>query len=194
MKNFVLLFYIQIAIAFPAGAQNFELNLLDKINNSGTRGDLFNKRQSQSAGPVTAAVPATLFVIGLLAGDDELKAHAYRSAIAAASTGAAVLSIKFLADRDRPYEAYPDMFVRKADIFTPSFPSGHTAFAFSTSVSVTMAFPKWYAAAPAFTWAVGVGYSRMHLGVHYPSDVLAGAVIGTVASWLAWTLTKGLMR
>jgi membrane-associated phospholipid phosphatase len=46
----------------------------------------------------------------------------------------------------------------------------------ATSLSIT--YPKWYVIAPSAIWACGVGFSRINQGVHYPSDVLAGAAIG----------------
>ena len=49
-------------------------------------------------------------------------------------------------------------------------------FALATSLSVK--YPKWYVIAPSALWACSVGVSRMNEGVHYPSDVLAGAAIG----------------
>jgi undecaprenyl-diphosphatase len=58
-------------------------------------------------------------------------------------------------------------------------PSGHTSFSFTTATSVYLMYPKWYVALPAFAWATSVGYSRMYLGLHYPSDVLMGAVVGS---------------
>ena len=59
-----------------------------------------------------------------------------------------------------------------------SFPSGHTATAFALATSLSITYPKWYVIAPSALWACSVGVSRMNEGVHYPSDVLAGAVIG----------------
>ncbi len=53
-----------------------------------------------------------------------------------------------------------------------------------------MAYPKWYIIAPSFAWASAVGYSRMALGVHYPSDVLAGAIIGSGSAYLCYKLNK----
>ncbi|ULT24063.1 phosphatase PAP2 family protein [Sphingobacterium sp. E70] len=43
---------------------------------------------------------------------------------------------------------------------------------------MSRAYSKWYVVAPSLLWAGSVGYSRMYLGVHYPTDVLAGAVLG----------------
>lgn len=63
-----------------------------------------------------------------------------------------------------------------------SFPSGHTAAAFLMTTLVSAAFPALLA--PALAWALLVGFSRIYLGVHYPSDVLAGMALG-VASALA---------
>ena len=82
-------------------------------------------------------------------------------------------------NRQRPYLKYPDrihLSGRSED--TPSFPSGHTAAAFSLATSLSIAYPKWYVIAPSAVWACGVGFARMNQGVHYPSDVLAGAAIG----------------
>ena len=61
---------------------------------------------------------------------------------------------------------------------SPSFPSGHTATAFSLATSVSITYPKWYVIAPTAAWACGVGLARINQGVHYPSDVLTGAAIG----------------
>jgi membrane-associated phospholipid phosphatase len=62
------------------------------------------------------------------------------------------------------------------------------------STSLSVAYPKWYVIAPAYTWAAGVAYSRLALGAHYPSDVLAGAIIGSGSAWLNIKLNQWLNK
>jgi membrane-associated phospholipid phosphatase len=73
-------------------------------------------------------------------------------------------------------------------------PSGHTSSAFSTATSLSLNFRKWYVVAPAYTYAAAVGYSRMYLGVHYPSDVLVGALLGSGTAYLTWKINKKLQN
>ena len=78
--------------------------------------------------------------------------------------------------RDRPYERIVDVQsrVRPPDRF--SFPSGHTASAFLMMTLLASFFPTLQI--PVLLWASTVGIARVYLGVHYPTDVLAGAALG----------------
>jgi len=64
-----------------------------------------------------------------------------------------------------------------------SLPSGHSAGAFVVATILTMYFPAFMAV--WFIWAAGVAASRVIVGVHYPADVIVGAVIGSSCAVLA---------
>ena len=70
-----------------------------------------------------------------------------------------------------------------------SFPSGHTASSFAAATALAFYYPK--AAPLAYGVAVGVGASRVHLGVHFPSDAAVGGVIGIgIGTFSAWLFKK----
>lgn len=70
-----------------------------------------------------------------------------------------------------------------------SFPSGHTASSFAAATALAFFYPK--AAPVAYTLATGVGVSRVHLGVHFPSDAAVGGVIGIgIGTFTAWVFRK----
>jgi undecaprenyl-diphosphatase len=93
------------------------------------------------------------------------------------------LSVYLLAKRSvsrpRPFVTLPGVTMRVKPPDEFSFPSGHTAAAFVMVVVAGSSMGM--LAAPLLLLAMGIGLSRVYLGVHYPSDVLAGAVLGSIA-------------
>lgn len=85
-------------------------------------------------------------------------------------------TIKNRAVRERPFITHTVIHCAAAPLDRYSFPSGHTLHAVSFTVLLTHYVPEWFGALAAF--AVLVGLSRVVLGLHYPSDVVAGAAIG----------------
>jgi undecaprenyl-diphosphatase len=100
-------------------------------------------------------------------------------------TAAAVYAAELIADllklvvgEKRPTGTHPLVAVPHSN----SFPSGHTATAFAGATMLSYFVPR---AAPAlYLLAAAIGYSRLYLGVHYPLDVLGGAVIGVATALL----------
>jgi undecaprenyl-diphosphatase len=101
--------------------------------------------------------------------------------------------LKALIDRDRPFTTYP--YIEKLSSGgDSSFPSGHTLEAFAMAAALSLLYPRKKIIIPVYAWAILVAYSRMALGVHYPSDVLAGIVIGTFIGWVVTRLPIFLSR
>ena len=189
MKNALL--FVIILIQINISAQNLDIDLLRKINiDRNPKLDQTFSFITESDAPISILIPATFLTIGLIKNDSVLRRKAF--VIGGSLIISTIISsgIKFAVNRDRPFETYPEI-IKLTSGGSPSFPSGHTSMAFSTATSLSLMFPKWYVIAPAYIWAGAVGYSRMHLGVHYPSDVLIGAIIGGGSAVLSkWVITK----
>ena len=90
--------------------------------------------------------------------------------------------IKQSVKRERPCDILPGVEGRVTPADQFSFPSGHTAAAFLVATLLGNAYP--YLFPIAGTWALAVGFSRIYLGVHYPSDVVAGMLLGVLSALL----------
>ena len=129
----------------------------------------------------------------MISGDDIMLRNAFVTAAASIVNEGVTYALKYSVKRDRPFETYPDI-LKKAKAGSPSFPSGHTSSAFATATSLSLAYPEWYIIVPSFAYAGTVAYSRMYLGVHYPSDVFAGALIGAGCAYLTFKVNKALQN
>jgi len=99
------------------------------------------------------------------------------------------LTVKPLVERDRPWLDWPIVpLVAEKD--PNSFPSGHTCAAFAAGLSWARALPWNWGRTAAVVLAVLMGLSRLYVGVHYPTDVLAGALIGALCAWAAWKIIQ----
>lgn len=173
-------------------SQNIDITLLRAINSPETLpSDEFFQFISNSDAYLVIGIPVGMATLGLIKKDDQLFRNACVTISATIVCSGITNALKYTIDRQRPYITYPDI-AKKSSGGSPSFPSGHTSSAFATATSLSLAYPKWYVIVPTFTWAGTVGYSRMHLGVHYPSDVLAGALVGSGCAWLAYAVNKKL--
>jgi membrane-associated phospholipid phosphatase len=187
-----ILFCLFLILPVCLNSQNIDIRLLRSFNSSeALPSDNFFQFVSNSDAFVVTGVPVGMAVTGLIKRDKELFRNACVTAIASALNAGVTNALKYSINRDRPFITYPDIS-RKSKAGSPSFPSGHTSSAFATATSVSLSYPKWYIIVPSYLYAGTVAYSRMDLGVHYPSDVIAGAVIGSGCAYLTYKVNQKL--
>ncbi|WP_294182660.1 phosphatase PAP2 family protein [uncultured Sphingobacterium sp.] len=189
MKRLVFIFVCWLncsyigAVAQEIPASTLDIRILESIAETRTvpQTQTF-KVLSDINNYVQIAVPVGLLVAGAVNDDKIMRQNALYVASSTAVTALVNVGLKHLFKRSRPFKKYPNFIsVRTASGY--SFPSGHTSSAFATASALSRAYSKWYVVAPSLLWASSVGYSRMYLGVHFPTDVLAGAALGTGAAF-----------
>lgn len=190
ITNFIGLFF---CVSF-INAQNIDITILSDINvNRNTSLDPTFKAITNSALPISVATPLIIYSVGLIKKDSTIKNQALFIGETFLVSAFITTALKYSIKRERPFNTYPDIEkVTAAPGY--SFPSGHTSTAFATATSLSMEYPKWYIIAPSFAWASAVGYSRMHLGVHYPSDVVSGAIVGSGSAYISYKLNKWINK
>ncbi|EKD58967.1 MAG: hypothetical protein ACD_56C00017G0005 [uncultured bacterium] len=93
--------------------------------------------------------------------------------------------------RKRPYEAYPEQIKPIGKKFSDSsFPSSHMATTVSMLVVITSFYPS--LVVPAVIFFLVMAFSRLHNGMHYPSDILAGSLLGLGYGWIALEIVRTL--
>lgn len=184
---FTLLFFIAFSCSSQGPDYRFLKNCYGVERPAWDRG---MRAVSLSVYPVMPATVGGILAHGYFTKDDVLIRSGFKSAITIGLASGITTGLKYAIKRKRPFDAYPDAFACRDEVGPLSFPSGHTTVAFASATSLTLTYKKWYVALPSFAYAGLVGYSRMRLGVHYPSDVMAGMLIGIGAGFLTWQLDR----
>lgn len=179
MKRVFFTICLVVLAVSSLSAQNWDINTLHRINSwDGKFVRNYNKVISRTEPYIAIGVPVAMAITAWAKHDRALLKDAVYVGTSVAGAFVVTYGVKYLADRTRPYDRYPDRVHAYSHENSPSFPSGHTATAFALATSLSVKYPKWYVIAPSAVWACSVGVSRMNEGVHYPTDVLAGAAIG----------------
>lgn len=188
---FPLLFLISFTnINIKTFSQDIDIDILKKINIERNKklDNTFNFF-SNSVYILSPSIPIGLFLSGYILEEDSLLQSGFNMGVSIFSVTATSLLLKNITKKQRPYDKYStidNVIIEK----NYSMPSSHTAIAFSTATYISLYYPKWYIIIPSYLWATTVAYSRLHLGVHYPSDVIVGAIIGSGISYLSYRIQK----
>ncbi len=194
MKKFILrIFIITTWFSFTTTyAQNWDIDLLKKINPQ-TPNSIVWRGASASAYSIAIAASAGILTTGFIEKNKKLQYKGWEMVGSITINIAITEGLKYVVNRERPYDKYPQVHPYFIDP-DPSFPSGHTSTAFATATTLSLELKKWYVVVPVYVWAAGVGYSRLYMGEHYPTDVIGGAIVGTGSAFLSHWLSKKLFR
>ncbi len=146
--------------------------------------------------PIAIATPLVFGGVGLA----EKDAYTFDTGVIVGVTEALAYVLyypikNFIVKRERPYVALTGVHTGHLDSADKySMPSGHTTAAFAIATALTLRYPKPYVYIPAYAWAAFVGYGRIYLGLHYPSDVLAGAFLGTASAFAIHMLAPQITK
>jgi membrane-associated phospholipid phosphatase len=177
--QFFLNFLLLLLSHFFHALQEIDFHILKAINHNRIESlDHFFIFITNIATVTTYAASIILLLYAIIKKKFFLQRKSWLIFISLISTSAIVDSLKHIIKRTRPFITYPSIH-NLVNVSTPSFPSGHTAEVFVLATAIALLFQKqgWYIL-PVWIWAILVAYTRLVLGVHYPSDVLASIIIG----------------
>ncbi len=194
MKNWFLIIFI-LVLGVSSYSQSIDLSILKSINkNEMPCWDKTMRLTSNSVYPALVIAPGSLLLTGYIQNDKPMMRNGVKTIAAIGLNIIFTSGLKFSINRTRPFKQYPDDVIQRTDAGKYSFPSGHTSSAFAMATAVTLSTKKWYVAVPSYLYACGVGYSRMRLGVHFPSDVFGGMIVGIGSSLLVWQVDKWIKK
>lgn len=176
---------------------NWDVRLFRKINNARSPfKDRFLDLFTRSNAPIAVLMPISLFAYGRLNDKTYDENSAYLLAGAQTTNFILTMGTKFFIKRKRPVEALPDCYSKgnsSLDIY--SFPSGHSSTSFTIATMFALRYSKYpLVYVPMYAWAAIVAYSRPYFGMHYPTDLIGGAIVGTGSSILVYSLRKHLFK
>jgi membrane-associated phospholipid phosphatase len=159
-----------------------------------------------SSYPIFLGTPVLIWTFALTSGCTVDLQNAWNVSITGAATYGVIKLAKHAFGRPRPFREVDGIQNREPkylgiwpeSVEDYSFPSGHASLAFALATSISISYTEWYVVLPAYAWASGVALGRVWHGVHYPTDVLAGALLGGGLAFavdrLAPALTPGVFR
>lgn len=176
---------------------NLDVRLFRSINRSRTD---FKDRvlpiTDRSGPPMGFVLPISAFVYGRASKNYYDENTGFLLGLTEGLNLFTTFGLKFAVNRKRPYAALGSVYYQQVDKTDPySFPSGHTSITFAIAVLYNLRYPKYpQVYVPMYLYSIVVAYGRPYFGMHYPSDLLGGAVIGAGSAILIFSLRDHLLK
>jgi membrane-associated phospholipid phosphatase len=184
-------------IELPNDPNNIDVRLFRSINNNRT--PFLNSSLTvtdKSVLPAALILPVSMFVYGRAKDKPYEENTGVLLTFSEAVNFALVFGIKNIAKRPRPFETLSNVNHKNVSFKDKySFPSGHTSTAFTMATTFALRYPKYpQVYVPMFLWGLAVGYGRVYWGMHYPSDILGGAVLGSLTAVSIYSLRSEIIK
>jgi len=175
---------------------NIDVSLFRTINNNRSPFlDDFVSANNDFVYPLAVSIPIGFVSYGIITGREQERETGILLACSEALSAGAGYALKKIVKRDRPYQTLKNVHLVNGPSRDPySFPSGHSAAAFALATTLSLRYKEPYLCIPLYLWAFLVAHGRVYLGVHYPSDVLAGGVIGSGSAVAVHLLEEKILK
>ncbi len=176
---------------------NLDVKLFRSVNNYRTKFlDNTLPYTDKSVFAAALVLPAAMLIYGRAADKPYDENTAVLLALSEATNILLNLGIKNIVKRPRPYQSLSNVQYKNVSIKDEySFPSSHTSTSFSIATTFTLRYSKYpQIYVPMYLWGLVVGYGRMYFGMHYPSDVLGGAVLGSLSAIGIYSLRSEIIK
>lgn len=172
--------------------QNLDIDILKEIylNRNQSLDQIFTII-TNLAYPIVFCIPGFLLMKGLMKKEMFTIQNMLYVLISILVAAVIAALLKYGFNRPRPFVTYNYLEIRQESP-SPSFPSGHTTLTFAMMAALAKIYKKWFLTLLLVTWAILVAYSRLHLGLHYPSDVLCGIIIGISSALFCYKIGQNI--
>ncbi len=159
-----------------------DVSFFRQINDRQTEGDGPIEYVDRLSIPVMLITPTVMIIYGT-AEDREVFESGMMAAASELLAFGTTSVLKAIVGRPRPFEALEDVRVKhRTSASGTSFPSGHSSTTAALATMLIIRHPNVGVVIPSLLWTAAVGYGRIYLGVHYPSDVVGGFLLGIASA------------
>jgi membrane-associated phospholipid phosphatase len=179
-------------------SENLDVKLFRSINGIESNFlDKFVSINDKSLMGAAILAPVGLFTSARMNGNTYDENSAVLLAASEFTSVAVSQSLKFLFQRDRPYTKLKNVYSNPNNSYTDKycFPSGHTSLSFGMATSLSLRYsddPLFVAGMYAYATSISLG--RVYMGVHYPSDVLVGMIVGAGSAVLVHSFRHDIIK